>query len=97
MIRHRHLLSTLVFLCLAALFFVPACQSSCASNDDCDGDDICIFPSGKCGAKCDPQKADSCPSNFTCDSCATSSAPGAKDCVAACVEVSSGAGGPGGW
>ena len=94
----RHILSFVALLALTSLFlFLPACEPTCSTNDDCDSNEVCRFALGKCATSCDPMKADSCPTNFTCDSCASGSCPMCEDCVPACVEISSPGGGQGGW
>lgn len=89
--------STVAFAAFASLFFVPACQASCATSDDCESDEVCLFSTGKCALKCDPKKSDACSSNQTCDSCASSSCKTCQDCIAACVDRPDVGGGQGGW
>lgn len=61
---------------------------ACDDHDDCPAG-WCVFASGQCGAPCEPVGNDSpamfCGAGVVCDGCATSSCPGCKDCIAACV------------
>lgn len=93
----RAALSLAAFSAFAALFFLPACESTCHAHEDCDSDELCLFSTGHCSPRCDPAASDSCPANQRCDACATSSCENCRNCLAACVEVVSGASGPGGW
>ena len=90
-------LSLVTFTLVASLFFLPACQASCTSNDDCGDAEVCIFNTGKCAKPSVVGKADNCSASTTCDSCATGTCPTCEDCVAACVEPPSGGGDQGGW
>jgi hypothetical protein len=53
--------------------------------DGCAMGFVCHQPTGACLVGCVPGGEAACPTDFTCDPCATSSCPACEDCVAACV------------
>lgn len=57
---------------------------TCLDHGDCGSGEVCIFATGECAPSCDPAGCDSCGVGRACNSCATSSCPGCRDCVAAC-------------
>ncbi len=62
---------------------------ACDDSDDCPDGWVCIFATGTCALACGDPCAP-CPTGESCDSCATGSCPGCKDCVPACVTATDG-------
>lgn len=69
--------------CMAAC--VPAEVGMCDEDDPCGAGEVCLFDQGHCAPTCG---AGGCADpNMYCDSCATGSCCGCKNCVAACLPV----------
>ena len=94
----KRILSLLLFSIGAAVFLPLGCDAPtpCDKHEDCEADEACIFGTHLCASKCNSD-AD-CGANQGCSQCGTTACPECDDqCIAVCITVSTGAGGPGGW
>lgn len=62
----------------------------CAAHGDCPTSWLCLFSTATCAPACEPGTCGACAAGSVCSSCATSSSPGAFDCLAACVATEPG-------
>jgi hypothetical protein len=89
-------LSFFLFAAAAAVAVPLGCGPTCAAHEDCDAGEVCVFGPGSCAAKCSGEDQGACSGGAKCETCATSSGPNTRDCVAACVQPSGGNSDPGG-
>jgi hypothetical protein len=59
----------------------------CTDTTDCAGGEVCVLDDGECRPGCIPGDCAACGPGLVCEPCATSSCPGCKDCISACIPV----------